>query len=194
MELPPRLVVFHLLSREHVFVSFVLSCNIVGLRFDSDSFFWNLLARTRSCLYRFRRLGQTGLSRRHRELVNSVTLVQIGWATGLWSVPREGICHRVVAGRMCSGDARYKIVLWTHQTFSTKLFVVPSLMSKNPSQSNPVFIHNVCADCFFPFRTRQMYTSSPNWNSTCFRFRLRSCFQGSTVRTCLQNTLSLHPF
>ena len=89
---------------------------------------------------------------------------------------------RVVAGRMCSGAARYKLVLCPHQNNSTKHSVVPSLMSKNPSWSNPI--------------------SVPTWSRLCLSFRnapdarkfaqlefdvfLVWCSQAPTVRTCLQ--------
>ena len=77
IKLPPRLVVFLFLNREHVvFVWFDLSCSLSPLRRYPDSFSWNLFART---LQRVALLGPTSLSRRHRELVHSTTHVQIGW-------------------------------------------------------------------------------------------------------------------
>ena len=113
-------------------------------------------------------LGPASLSKRHQALVHFATLAQIGWATDLLNVPREET-FLVSSHGGCA-----LLVLWTHTQQIDQDF-------RRSVVDEQEFELVQSSFRFFPFGTRQMHTSSPNWNFTCFRFRLRS---SSKIRRC----------
>ena len=107
----------------------------------------------------------------------SILQVQIGRATCLLSVPRKGRffvsslvgCTQVLLDTSsCCGNTKQ-----FDQAFRRRWARLRADPIQFPFQRGP--------DCFFLFGTRQMYTSSLHWNSTCFRFRHRS---SSKIRRC----------
>ena len=87
--------------------------------------------------------------------------------------------------RMCSGAARYKLVLCTHQTTRPKLPSITLLMSKNSSWSNPVSVPTWSR--LFP----SLYNAPDAHKFTQLKFDVLSIstsvkLKGATMCSCLQ--------